>query len=157
MPSALWPVRTALVAQLTAALEDTDTVVFDGPRVRGNPPAQFLIIGASGEIADVPYARTVQAPSAMGNGWRDELGEIDCTVVTWSGGADELPALRSAAEAVIDVCEASINADRTLGGVLQPKNLGAEVTGLEVREAQTAKGPFVEAVFTIAYATVLTS
>lgn len=155
MPSALWPVRSTLVDWFTTAFGGTDTVVFDGPRSRGNPPRQFLIVGASGEIADVPYARTVQQASPMGNLWREEAGEIDCTVVAWHGDTDIAP-LRTLVEDIVDTCETAINTDRTLGDLLTMGNF-AEMTGLEVREAQTDKGPFVEAVFTIAYATVLTS
>lgn len=155
MPSAFWSVRTALASRFTTAFAETDTKVYDGPRPRSTPPAQFVVVGASGEIADVPYARSAQQASPMGNLWREEAGEIDCTVVAWHGDTDIGP-LRTLVEDIVDTCETAINTDRTLGELLTMGNF-AEMTGLEVREAQTDKGPFVEAVFTVAYSTVLTS
>lgn len=154
MPSALWLVRPALHSRFDAALT---VPVYDGPRVRTETPKQFVVVGANtGGGEDIgPAMRSVQTPSPHDGTWRHEEGEVDCVAVAWAGDSD-LAALRTAARALVDACETAVNADRSLGGLLQPTNNFAEVTALEIREAQTDKGAFVEAVFTVSYGTLLT-
>lgn len=154
MPSALWPVRSGLLSLFTSAFAASDTEVIDGPRKRGQTPRQYLVVG--NELGEEPHARSVQQPSALAGGWRDELGEIDCTAVAWSGG-DDLAALRLTVEGIVDACETAIAANPTLDGLLQPASNHLELTGLDIREARTDRGPFVEATFTVSYATVLTA
>lgn len=155
MPSALWLVRPALHSMFESVL--TDAKVYDGPRPRSETPKRFVIVAAGSGTGDDTGAaqRSVQSPSPMGGGWRHEDGEIDCVAVSWSGDTD-LAGSRDAAREMVDRCEAAINADPTLSGVLTPSNNFAEVITLDLREAQTDKGAFVEAVFTVSYGTLLT-
>ena len=148
-------VQSALVTLFTAAVPGT--TVHNGPRRRGNRPTQYLLVGVNGISEDTAGLRSTQAPSPMDGTWRDEAGEIDCTAVVWSGDADAFDQIRSTADSIVAACEAEVNADPQLGGLLQPANNSAALTALDIREAHTDKGPFVEAVFTISYSTVLTS
>ena len=149
-------VQNALVALFTTALDGVADV-YDGPRKRTGNPTQYLIVGVNGLDESGPAVRSTQGPSTMSGDWRDEAGEIDCTLVTWTGDPDGLDTIRATSDTTIGLCEAAVNADRRLGGLLQPANNFAHLTALDLREAQTSKGPFVEAVFTISYSTVLTS
>jgi len=153
MATKLWDVRAALVALFAAV--PAPTVVYDGPRVRGNTPGQFLQVGVNGLDEDTAGMRAAQAPSPMSGDWRDESGEVDCTIVAWTGDTD-MTAIRTAAESIVASCEALVNADRSLGGLLTPANNLAELTALDVREQRTDKGPFVEVTFTVSYGSVLT-
>ncbi len=155
MATATRDVQAALVNLFTSALRGDGVEVHDGPRVRGKQPSQYVLVGVNGLEEDGAGLRSVQGPSAMQGDWRDEAGEIDCTVVTWSGKAD-IPALRVKSDSAIATCEAAINADPQLGGLIKPANNFAHLTALDTREAQTDRGPFVEAVFTISYTTILT-
>lgn len=156
MGSALWVVRPALFTLFSAA-QPASVAVYDGPRPRGDTPKKFLLVGVNSGLDEGSEAmRAIQSPSAMDGGWRDEVGEIDCCAVTWTGD-DDMTAIRDAARDIVATCETAVNADPTLGGVLTLNNNQAELVRLDIREARTDKGPFVEATFTVAYATVLTS
>jgi hypothetical protein len=155
MPSALRDVRSALYNLYSEAL--TGPVVFNGPRPRSTTPKEYLLIGVNGLEELEAGMRSSQGASDMGGGdWREEAGEIDCTAVAWTGDTN-MAAIRSAVESIVDVCETALRADRHLGGLLTPAHHIAEQTRLDVREQHTDKGPFVEAVFTVAYTTTLTS
>lgn len=155
MASAIRNVQAALVAKFTTAVP-AGASVHNGPRKRGNRPSQYLLVGVNGIDEDAPGLRSAQERSPMNGVWREEAGEVDCTVVAWSGDPDGFGTIRAAADGIVAACEAAVNADPQLGGVLQPRNNFAELTALDIREAHTDKGPFVEAVFTISYSTVLT-
>lgn len=154
MPSVLRDVRAALATMYGAANQGVQ--VFEGPRNRSATPKRYLLVGVNGIDELEAGMRSQQVPSTLsGDGWREEAGEVDCTAVAWTGDED-MTTIRSQVEAIVDACEAAVNADRTLGGVLRLTGL-AEVTRIDVREQRTDKGPFVEAVFTTSYNTVLTS
>lgn len=156
MPSALRDVRSALFTLFTTTFTASATEVFNGPRVRSAAPKQYLVVGVNGIDELEAGMRAAQTPSPLHGTWRDETGEVDCTAVAWTGEVD-MTAVRSAVEGIVDACESAVNADRSLGGLLTLKSNLAEVTRLDVREQRTDKGPFVEAVFTVSYATTLTS
>lgn len=157
MASALWVVRPALLAILEDAAASSGATVYDGPRPRGETPKLFLLVGANSGLEEGSAAlRSVQSPSSLSGTWREEIGEIDCVAVAWTGEGD-MTTIRNDAKSLIDACEAAINADRSLGGVLTLRSNLAELTRLDIREERTDKGPFVEATFTVSYGTVLTS
>lgn len=155
MATASRAIQSYLAGLFTTTLAPA-TTVHNGPRKRGVRPKQYLLVGVNGIDEDAPGLRSTQDPSSMGGGWRDEAGEVDCTAVVWTGDADKLDEIRAAADGIVADCEAAVNADPQLGGLLQPANHFAHLTALDVREAHTDKGPFVEVVFTISYSTVLT-
>lgn len=157
MPTKLWAVRSALVSMFDAALSDP---VYDGPSRQKTPPKRFVLVGSDGGETgmgdgDEDGAVIEQSPSSMGNGWRDERGEITCAAWAWSGDTDLAP-LRTAITAMVDVAEAALAGDRSLGGLLVPPGM-AEFSGLRIREAQTSKGAVVRALFTVSYGALLTS
>jgi hypothetical protein len=155
MPSKLWAVRAALVTTFSAGI--TDTTVFDGPMTRTTPPSSFLLVGTDGGDdsggADEDGAVATQQLSSLGNNWRDEVGEVICAAWVWSGDT-AFPALRTTAKAIVDVAEALVLADRTLGGVVVPPGF-AEFTAWRLREVQTSKGAFVRASFTVSYSALI--
>lgn len=154
MSSVLRDVRGYLTTLYGTALPGVQ--VFEGPRNRGSTPKKYLLIGVNGLDELEAGMRSNQVSSSLsGDGWRDEAGEVDSTAVVWTGGED-MTQIRLEAEAMVDACEAALSADRTLGGLLRLTGL-AEITGLDIREQRTTKGPSVEAVFTTSYNTVLTS
>lgn len=153
MPSVLRDVRSALASIYGTALPGVQ--VFEGPRNRSATPSRYLLVGVNGIDEFEAGMRSAQVPSSLsGDGWREEAGEIDCTAIAWTGGED-MTKIRLHVEAIVDACETAVNADRTLGGVLRLTGF-AHVTGIDIREQRTDKGPFVEAVFTTSYTTVLT-
>lgn len=158
MPTKLWAVRTALTDRYTTTFSGSATEVFEGPRPSGNTPQQFVIVGATSSLVDESgiAARSAQQPSSLAGEWREEAGEIDCVAVAWSGELD-LDPLRAIVAGLVSSCEAVLKADPQLGGLLEPKSYLAELTALQITEARTAKGPYVEAMFTVSYGTVLTS
>lgn len=156
MATASRAVQTYLAALFTTGLAPA-TTVYNGPRKRGGRPRQYLLVGVNGIDEDAPGLRSSQGPSPMGGGWREEEGEVDCTLVVWTGDAKGFATIRAAADSAVAACESAVNADPQLGGLLRPANNFAHLIALDVREAHTDKGPFVEAVFTIAYSTLLTS
>lgn len=153
MPSVLKDVRTYLAALYGGANSGTPTYV--GPRNRSNTPKKYLLVGVDGIDELEAGMRSTQSPSSLSGPWRDETGEVDCTAIAWTGG-DDLEQIRADVDAIVAACEAALNADPTLGGLLSLTGF-AEVTSLDVRETRTSKGPYVEAVFTTSYSTVLTS
>jgi hypothetical protein len=153
MPSAIRDVRSKLFTIFDAALAGTQ--VFDGPRPRSTAPKKYLVVGVNGIDEAEAGIRSTQVQSSLSGDWREEAGEIDCTAVAWDGG-DDMTKIRADVESMVDICEAAVVADRTLGGILTLNHSLAETTRVDVREQRTDKGPFVECVFTISYATVLT-
>lgn len=154
MPSSLRLVRAALVDIFGEVL--TGTSVFNGPRPRSTAPKKYLLVGVNGIDELEAGIRTVQGQSTLSGPWREEAGEIDCTAVAWTGDED-MTQIRADVDDIVDTCEASLLADRTLGGLLRLDTNLAELTRLDVREQRTTKGPFVEAVFTTSYTTLLDS
>lgn len=148
----LWDVRSALVDTFTAAVA-SDVIVIDGPRSSGSTPKQFVVVGAVGDdvlgVEPGDGAAASHEWSTMGPGERQELGEVQSTIVAWSGATD-LEVLRDQVQAIADACEAAVVADPSLGGVLDDMH-EADVTGLRVSEAQTTDGAVVAAVLTVSY------
>lgn len=159
MPTKLWAVRSALKELYIPALGSAVDEVFEGPRPKGTAPKKFLIVGARSSLVDEsgPASRSAQQPAATGDGsWREEAGEIDCVAAAWSG-VEDLEPLRDAVIAIVDICEIALKAHPQLDGLLVPADYQAEPTAFEITEARTTKGPYVEAMFTVSYGTVLTS
>lgn len=153
MPSALRDVRAYLATLYDEA--NPDVPVYEGPRNRQPAPKCYLLVGVNGIDELEAGMRSAQVVSPLsGDGWREEAGEVDSTAVAWTGGED-MTQIRDDVETLVAACEAAVNADRTLGGLLRLTGF-AEVTSLDVRESRTDKGPFVEAVFTTSYSTLLT-
>lgn len=162
MPTALWDVRAALAAMFAAALEQR---VSDGPLGNTTAPKAFVIVGSTGGdvgsdtfgLGDIDDdgCSVSQARSKVGNNWRDETGSITCAAWAWNGGSAFGP-LRTTVSGIVDVIEAALQADRSLGQLLVPPG-NAEFTDLRFAEQQTKKGAVVRAVFTVSYTALLTT
>jgi hypothetical protein len=158
MPTVLWAVRTALVDLFNETL---DVPVFEGPLVaNATPPKRFVLVGSDGgddgqgnPSDDGAVIR--QSPSALGNDWHDEDGDIVCAVWRWAGDTD-MTLLRADVEAAVAQLESAIRADRTLGGVLVA-GYRAGITEQRVRETQTSQGAVIRVAFTVSYRTLVTT
>lgn len=155
----LWEIRAALTATFTTALAGTGARVYDGVRPRGESPKKLLIVGMSSAFEETavtgPSCRARQVPSTMGQEWRDELGEIDCVAGAWTGEKTTVN-VRALVEEIVTSCEAVLNGDPQLAGLIQPSNNLVELSTLEVTEGRTGNGPYAQAMFTVSYGTLLT-
>lgn len=145
--SALENVITALSTLLTGT-------VFDGPRPTADYPETFTLIGSTGD-PDEEAATTEREWSPMANRWIRESGDIECVVISWSGDTDVV-ARRLAAVAQFEAHTASILADPTLGGLLDPGEEPLMVTGTRLFQSQTSAGVEVRMVFTVRFHALLT-
>jgi hypothetical protein len=87
-------------------------------------PSTVLIIGGNAEPGDPLAASSELADAGLGRGDDLETFDITCHVEHWRGG-DQTREARLAAFAVVDVVDALLVADQTLGGVVAR----ARVTG----------------------------
>lgn len=162
MPSLLWSVRSALVTSFAAPAAAAGADLYDGPRRRGDTPKLFLVVGADSDdpftAADADFEDTLTGTSRQewspeGPGtWREETGSVLCTAVAWSGDDDFAP-LRAQVEALVDVLEATLLANRQLGGSV---GAGVELGELRVWERRSTQGSAVGAVLEISYQSTLT-
>lgn len=162
MNTRLYAVQTALAAGFGSVLAGTAVEQFLGPRPRsGNAPQQFLLIGADGGDTGLNDGLTddglvaTHEPSDLGPGtWQDETGTVVCAAWAWSGKQDFDP-LRTQVQDMFNACAVWLLKNRDLNGLLQLPGL-ARVTGVRLRETPTSNGPFVRAVFPIAYSALIT-
>lgn len=155
MSTLLWAVRDALVA-LCATAVPAGTTIFNGPAAKTTLPRSYVLVGSDGGDTGVgdgaglqDGGEAEQSEHPIGNGFRQERGSVPCSAWAWDGGTDLAPH-RVTVGGLIDPFVAAIEADRTLGGLLDP-GWFAEVTGLRLREAQTSKGAIAGAVITVSY------
>lgn len=159
MPTLVWDVRSALVDLFTETL---DVKVFDGPQSRAAVPKSYVLVGTDGGDTGQgedggDFATTSQELSPMGPGtWRDETGEIVCSLWVWGGSTTFAP-LRASATAVLDSIELALRSDRTLGDLLAPGGGYAELGSVRIREDQTENGARLRAVFTVSFRALLTT
>lgn len=160
MATRLWDVRdrlTSIYTELLAA--ESGVEVFDGPMRPSAAKKTWVIIGSDGGDdgggGDEDGAVARQTASRLSPPWRDEAGEITCSVWSW-GGDTSYVKHRATVSRIVDLCEASLVADRTLGGLLKPSDI-AEFGDLRVLEFQAKSGAVVRAAFTVAYRTLITS
>lgn len=145
---AQWPKVVDWLIVTLPTLSGWDPVsVFDGPPVTGDNPSIYVTVGYVQDDVGGSYSQ-VQDPS--GFQWQ-ETGEVRCKFVCNSGD-DDLSVLRATAFSLADTFEASVRADRTLGGTLAPASDVS--TAVEVLSVQNATGAAQEFVFTLHYFTV---
>lgn len=144
MTTLLWDVQAAVKALLTAAVA---VPVYDAADLIGEDARAFVTVGQAGEDDDTATAE--QTPNGAGYPFRDEAGEIPCTITAWDGGTEIAP-LRATAKALLTACTSAVLANRSLSGLLSAPGL-AEVTTLRLREGQTDRGALVDITFTVRY------
>lgn len=142
----LWPtVHARLVTLLPTLTGWSGVEVYDGPPVTGDAPTVYATVGfvlyedSAGSYSFEPHSE----------GWgTTEVGAIRGEIVA-STGATDLPGVRAQAFALADAFEASIRADRTLGGTLPPVSSSRLV--VDVLPAQTQAGATQRLPFTFEY------
>lgn len=143
-----WPRVHARLVTLLPQLSGWPSNVYDGPPVTGDSPTRYATVGyVFGEDGGGSFTT-----DTAGNGFQIvETGTIRGEIVATTGGPD-IAAVRAAAFAMADALEASIRADRTLGGVLSPQ--GTAVLRVDVLPLQTQQGATQRLPFSVEYTTV---
>lgn len=133
---------------LTLFRANTTFPVVDGPVPAAANQSDLVLVGSAGE--DEPGGIITRELSDLGpGGWRNEIGEVVCSVFSWRGGGD-LPARRAAALDVARTLVDAVEADRTLGGLL--RGPGVSTVGEVIYEPrQTEQGPIVRVQFSVTY------
>lgn len=145
--AAQWPLVVQRLAALLPTLPGWSAVaVFDGPPVTANDSPSYFTVGY---VDGVP-AGTAATSEAGGGFFNDEVGQVVSQLVVNSGGTD-MSAARAQVFALYDALDASVKADRTLGGVLQ----GAATSALsyEVQYVSNRQGLAVALIVTVSYQT----
>jgi hypothetical protein len=95
-------------------------------------------------------AGTAATSEAGGGFFNDEVGQVVCQLVVNTGSTD-VSAARAQVFALYDALDASVKADRTLGGVLQ----GGATSALsyEVQYVSNRQGVAVALIVTVSYQT----
>lgn len=127
--------------------------VIDGPRPEAVQLPRYVLVGSDGE-SEVG-ASCDREPSSLGPGvWWDETGSVVCSAWSSYGGSD-LPSRRAEALSDAEACVASVEADRTLGGLLLRP--GATTGQVSVSAVQTASGALVRVTFTVGYRSTIST
>lgn len=154
--STVWPLLRAGLLTFLPTLDGWSAVpVFDGPPLSGDTGEQP---GGSQAYCSVGYVEDergagsfTQAPD--GSGFFDtESGEVRSELYTGNGDGD-LAAAVSAGFALIDSLQASLAADRTLGGALPPGST-ASVSGEVVTGRNEGAGQLL--VLSVSYISPIT-
>lgn len=127
--------------------------VVDGPKPEAVNHREFVLVGSTGEDEDGGVIDRVSSDLGPGT-WRDESGEVICSVWSWSGGND-LSQRRALALATTSTLIEAVEADPSLGGLLTAPQL-AEVLDVRYQPRQTETGAIVRVVFTVSYRTLET-
>jgi len=144
--AAQWPLVHARLVALLPTLPGWPADVFDGPPVTGNAPTRYATVGyVFGEDAGGDFRTDTT------NAYRiEEAGSVRGEIVATTGSAD-LATVRQQAFAMADALEASVRADRTLGGALSPDGLAT--LRFDVVPAQTQQGATQRLAFSVDYIT----
>jgi hypothetical protein len=142
-----WPVVHARLVALLPTLAGWPQFVYDGPPVTGDAPFAYATVGyALNRDGAGSFSQT-----RAGNGFQvEESGSVQCELVTLTGDAD-LASMRVQGFALIDVLDASLRADQTLG-VLAPASTCS--LSVDVIPEQSTAGAVQRLAFSIDYFTV---
>jgi hypothetical protein len=160
MPTAIGDVVPALVAVFDAALAAEPTIVYAGPQPTSENAEEYVTVGWDPEGGE--GVTSDQEPSDMGNRWIDESGDVIGSVTCWSGDTDDeaVPTLLARCDDLLDLLDAALAADPTLGGVLvggADDGSYARVLGRAGMTPTTDQnGTAVRITFTTHYSTLLT-
>jgi hypothetical protein len=145
--AAQWPLVVQRLAALLPTLPGWSSVaVFDGPPIAANDDSIYFTVGY---VDGVP-AGTASTSEAGGGFFNDEVGQVVSQLVVNTGSTD-VSAARAQVFALYDALDASVKADRTLGGVLQ----GGATSALsyEVQYVSNRQGVAVALIVTVSYQT----
>jgi hypothetical protein len=149
-----WPLIVDQLVTLLPALPGwAEVTVYDGRPTVPSPPLVYCTVGyvrlAAGDTDEQAGSFTkTRDPDGF---QYVEVGDIRCQINTGMVGID-MPGQRAALFALADAIEASVRADRTLGGVLSPTS--TLDLSVEVLAAINSGGTAASAVLTFLYSTV---
>lgn len=143
-----WPLVVQRLLVMLPALPGWSGVkVYDGLPVTGDAPSDYVTVGyVSSDVAG--SYQTVMSPD--GYQW-EETGVVRSELASVSGDGD-LSEVRGRMFGLLDALDASIRADRTLGGVLS-REATTELV-VDVMSVQNSAGAAQSVVFTVHYFTV---
>lgn len=151
LPTRLPDVFDATVAMFTTAIvagevlaAEGGAVVLDGPAVQ-DEPKRYVVVGDEGEDeeSDVAIERTW---AGLGAQALDEVAQIPCSAIAWSGDTD-LSARRREAFELYSACEAAHRADLNFGGLV----LFSRIADVTYRPFANERGTGARVRFTIEY------
>ena len=143
-----WPRVVARLLTLLPTLPGWSAVaVYDGLPITLDTPTDYITVGYVANQVAGAYT-TVQDPN--GFQWA-ETGTVEAQLNCTTGDSD-LPGMRARVFALADALDASIRADRTLGGTLSP----AGTSGLDVTvdSLENSAGTAMSLLLTLYYQTV---
>lgn len=147
MATALGAVTNAVLAALRASTSLTGVAVEDATAVSSRAWSTAIIVGDDGDSESDAESSFTQAPANLDGSRRIEVGEIVCAAIAQSGSTTVETQRTKALTLLMHACEAAINADRTLGGIV----FNLEVVSGSARTIQNEKGSAVTAPFTVRY------
>ena len=145
-----WPRVVARLLTLLPTLPGWSAVaVYDGLPITLDTPTDYITVGYVANPNQVAGAySTVQDPN--GFQWA-ETGTVESQLNCTTGDAD-LPGMRARAFALADALDASVRADRTLGGTLSPA--GTSELDVSVESLENGAGTAMSLLLTLHYQTV---
>ncbi len=150
MPTAIGDVVPALVSVFTTAL--SPVVVYSGPKPTADYAQEYLCVAFDPEGAEA--VTTEQEISPMGNRWVQEDGTVTCSITCWSGD-DDFAALLVRADDLLDLADAALVANPTLG-VLSSGNFARVLGRTSMTQTSDGTGSLVRLAFTVTYSSLLT-
>ena len=146
--AAQWPRVVARLLTLLPTLPGWSAVtIYDGLPITLDVPTDFVTVGyVAGQVAG-NYS-SVQDPN--GFQWA-ETGDVQSQLNCATGDSD-LSGVRARAFVLADALDASVRADRTLGGVLSPA--GTSELSVQVESLENAAGTAQSLLLTLHYFTV---
>lgn len=151
LPTRLPDVIDAAVAMFTTAIvagevlaAEGGAVVLDGPVVR-DEPKRYVVVGdeAEDEESDVTIERSW---AGLGAQALDEVAQIPCSAIAWTGDTDLSTRRREAFE-LYSACEAAHRANLNFGGLV----LFSGITDVTYRPYVNENGTGARVRFTIEY------
>lgn len=124
--------------------------VLDGPTLTAGSDSELVTVGWDGDDqGDGQAIETTQNWAGLGAGAKDEVLQVTCAVIAWSGSTDMRPR-RIRCYEILSALAAALRDDASLG--LPPPTLAAFSAG-GLWQSQVEGGAEVRVVFTVAVKT----
>jgi hypothetical protein len=138
MPSALSKVKARLRTDWAAnSALATCNIIDDGIGITSSPSADLLLIGDDGDPNTEVSSSVESYYVDIAQTRRQENGEIPCAVIAQSGSTDQ-PYLEAHAFDLLTAALASVDSDRTLGGLVYTVEVSEGATHSLVNNSGTA-------------------
>ena len=135
-------------ASLALGANTPPVAVYDGPVTTGQPSQLVLWVGVNDpdSIAAPIGAESEQAWAGLGARQRDEWITVHLVAEAWAGTTD-VKAIRTAVFAIVAAVEVIMQADPTMGGLVQFTD--PTMPQLQLRQNNTAAGQVARVMFSI--------